>query len=96
VSRWVGRDVGLSDDVIGYVLARQRKALLDRFPDLLNDAVPDALGTVARCSVCASPERHRIEAALAAGTSYRDIAATLAVSRSALTRHNAHQRALIQ
>jgi hypothetical protein len=39
------------------------------------------------CTVCASPERHEIEAALAAGASIRAIAETYRVSRNALARH---------
>jgi hypothetical protein len=109
----VGRDVGLDDDVLGYVMAAQRKALLARFPDLLDHEVevsevrtltgepetrPESgqlssateAAASARCSVCTHEDRDGIEAALADGMPYRDVAATFGVSRSALARHKAH------
>lgn len=99
----VGRGLGLSEDYLGWVPARSRSRLLERFPDLLDPGgpaeLPDALDssdseppaeTVARCSVCGSDSREAIEAALAAGTSYRDVAKEYGVSRSALTRHKSH------
>jgi hypothetical protein len=87
----VGRDLGM-DDPVGYVPVVQRRRLLERFPDLLDDDVSDRRGTVARCTVCCHGQRDEIESAIATGMSYRDAAATFGVSRSALSRHMGHLR----
>jgi hypothetical protein len=89
----VGRDCHLDDDVIGWVPARSRARLLERFPDLLDHDEPVEVAepaASARCSVCMHERRAEIEAALEAGSSYREVAAKFGVSRGALTRHKQH------
>jgi hypothetical protein len=41
------------------------------------------------CTICSSPERPAIEAALVTGTGYRDIAGRYGLSKSAVERHRA-------
>jgi len=47
------------------------------------------------CTACGHPEREAIDAAIAAGESYRTIAAQFGLSPSVLTRHKAHIAAAI-
>lgn len=42
------------------------------------------------CSLCASPRRDEIDAALVAGASFRDIAGRFGTSKSAAERHRSH------
>lgn len=42
------------------------------------------------CGVCSHPKRSDIDAAIVAGTSYRDVSGQFQVSRSALGRHREH------
>jgi hypothetical protein len=105
----VGREVGLADPPIGWVPAAERNRLRERFGDLLSpdaSAEPPEGARIGlsspeshpasspRCGICAHPQRGEIEAALADGTSYREVEATFGVSRSALTRHKQHDHAV--
>jgi hypothetical protein len=47
-------------------------------------------GVARTCTICRHPNRHDIDAGLATGTPYRDIAGRFAVSTSALDRHRGH------
>jgi hypothetical protein len=82
------------DQPLPYVRASVRVRLLAQFPP---PAVPPAPAngesvTVAACTVCQHPERVTLEAALAGGASYREVAASFNVSRAAVGRHVAHVR----
>jgi hypothetical protein len=94
----VGRDLNLPDPPISWIPAADRRRLLERFPQLLNESHADTptstaptRTTVARCTVCQHPQRAVIDADLDNGTSYRDAAARFEVSRSALSRHRSHR-----
>lgn len=84
----VCRDASLDEEPIGYVRASVRAALLDRYP--VESATPHAPMNVRRCTICEHPQRDALEAALAGGSSYREVAARSNVSRSALSRHAGH------
>lgn len=48
------------------------------------------------CSLCQSPQRTEIDAALASGVSYRNIAEQFRISLSAISRHKSHIRQVLQ
>lgn len=48
-----------------------------------------------QCSVCTHPERVAIDAALAGGTSTRDVAGRYGTSKSAVDRHRQHMPSLV-
>lgn len=80
------RDAGVQGAAAEPIRAVWRAALLERWPR----PEPEK-GRVPLCTVCASPERDAIEAALAAGDgTLRELEERFGVSRSALSRHRAH------
>ena len=83
------RDAGLTREPMPFISAAYRARLLDRFGPLDAEPVPPG-ETVARCSICAHPERDAIEKLLQAGGSYRPLAAAYGLSKSALARHRQH------
>jgi hypothetical protein len=80
------RDAGVQGAAAEPIRAVWRQTLLDRWPRREPEKE-----RVALCTVCVSPDRDAIDAALAHGTStLRELEERYGVSRSALSRHRAH------
>ena len=84
------RDAGLICEPVPFIPAAWANRLRDQYPLITRCTDEMSADTQARCTVCSHPERDRIEQALAAGESYRPLAATYGLSKSALYRHRQH------
>ena len=80
------RDAGLTGEPIPYLNAAWANRLREMYPPL----IPLANGTNDACSVCTHVGADAINAWIAQGRSYREIAQAFSLSKSAIGRHVQH------